>query len=72
MGLCFTQNQNINTMCFATNDLVAIHLYINDISDQMVINRKRVSPVLLMQSRKICLTELSEMETENNTPPDNH
>ena len=44
----------------------------NDISDQMVINRKRVSPVLLMQSRKICLTELSEMETENNTPPDNH
>ena len=45
---------------------------LNDISDQMVINRKRVSPVLLMQSRKICLTELSEMETENNTPPDNH
>ena len=45
---------------------------LNNISDQMVINRKRVSPVLLMQSRKICLTELSEMETENNTPPDNH
>ena len=60
-------------LCFATNDIGAIHLYIlNNISDQMVINRKRVSPVLLMQSRKICLTELSEMETENNTTPDNH